>query len=164
MLFHYSANKSFLFFHLSFWDVKALLLVQHEWFVGVCVCVSGGRIIRVSGQHLDVVQEPRIRVTLTPLEPHSQKKKKKKKRRSAVHSLLRRERRIVPEHNCPEGSLCVSKQVQFTQVSLSYSSDTEILETILYFCSIYTTWALCKECVGAPFPLFMIHVIYHFWN
>ncbi|XP_056304669.1 plexin-B1 isoform X2 [Danio aesculapii] len=74
--------------------------------------ISGGRIIRVSGQHLDVVQEPRIRVTLTPLEPHSQKKKKKKKRRSTVHSLLRRERRIVPEHNCPEGSLCVSKQVQ----------------------------------------------------
>nr|XP_001920983.4 plexin-B1 isoform X2 [Danio rerio] len=74
--------------------------------------ISGGRIIRVAGQHLDVVQEPRIRVTLTPLEPHSQKKKKKKKRRSAVHSLLRRERRIVPEHNCPEGSLCVRKQVE----------------------------------------------------
>uniref|UniRef100_A0A8C1U2L7 Plexin-B1 n=1 Tax=Cyprinus carpio TaxID=7962 RepID=A0A8C1U2L7_CYPCA len=30
--------------------------------------ISGGRIIRVSGQHLDVVQEPRIHVTLTPLE------------------------------------------------------------------------------------------------
>uniref|UniRef100_A0A672QMJ8 Plexin-B1 n=1 Tax=Sinocyclocheilus grahami TaxID=75366 RepID=A0A672QMJ8_SINGR len=31
--------------------------------------ISGGRIIRVSGLHLDVVQEPRIHVTLTPLEP-----------------------------------------------------------------------------------------------
>uniref|UniRef100_A0A8C2F889 Plexin b1a n=1 Tax=Cyprinus carpio TaxID=7962 RepID=A0A8C2F889_CYPCA len=30
--------------------------------------ISGGRIIRVSGQHLDVVQEPRIHVTLTPLD------------------------------------------------------------------------------------------------
>nr|XP_009294949.1 plexin-B1 isoform X3 [Danio rerio] len=91
--------------------------------------ISGGRIIRVAGQHLDVVQEPRIRVTLTPLEPHSQKKKKKKKRRSAVHSLLRRERRIVPEHNCPEGSLCVRKQVQFTQVEerCSVNSSTLIL-------------------------------------
>uniref|UniRef100_A0A8C2IJE2 Plexin-B1 n=1 Tax=Cyprinus carpio TaxID=7962 RepID=A0A8C2IJE2_CYPCA len=40
--------------------------------------ISGGRIIRVSGHHLDVVQEPRIHVTLTPLEPHSQKRKKKR--------------------------------------------------------------------------------------
>uniref|UniRef100_A0A8C1M7I8 Plexin-B1 n=1 Tax=Cyprinus carpio TaxID=7962 RepID=A0A8C1M7I8_CYPCA len=30
--------------------------------------ISGGRIIRVSGHHLDVVQEPRIHVTLTPLD------------------------------------------------------------------------------------------------
>uniref|UniRef100_A0A8C2F8P7 Plexin b1a n=1 Tax=Cyprinus carpio TaxID=7962 RepID=A0A8C2F8P7_CYPCA len=50
--------------------------------------ISGGRIIRVSGQHLDVVQEPRIHVTLTPLEPHSQKRKKK--RSSVDYSLLRR--------------------------------------------------------------------------
>ncbi|XP_056106011.1 plexin-B1 isoform X3 [Rhinichthys klamathensis goyatoka] len=71
--------------------------------------LSGGRIIRVSGQHLDVVQEPRILVTLTPLE-----KKKKRRRRSA--DPLRRERRIVPEPNCPEDSLCVVKQVEFTQV------------------------------------------------
>uniref|UniRef100_A0A8C1U1H7 Plexin-B1 n=1 Tax=Cyprinus carpio TaxID=7962 RepID=A0A8C1U1H7_CYPCA len=62
--------------------------------------ISGGRIIRVSGQHLDVVQEPRIHVTLTPLEPHSQKRKKK------------RTRRIVPEPNCPEDSLCVVKQLE----------------------------------------------------
>uniref|UniRef100_A0A673L905 Plexin-B1 n=1 Tax=Sinocyclocheilus rhinocerous TaxID=307959 RepID=A0A673L905_9TELE len=32
--------------------------------------ISGGRIIRVSGLHLDVVQEPRIHVTLTPLDMH----------------------------------------------------------------------------------------------
>lgn len=81
----------------------------------ICVCLSGGRIIRVSGQHLDVVQEPCIRVTLTPLEPHSQRRR----RRSSVdYSLLRRARRIVPEPNCPEDSLCVVKQVEFTQVSL----------------------------------------------
>ncbi|KTF89926.1 hypothetical protein cypCar_00041396 [Cyprinus carpio] len=72
--------------------------------------ISGGRIIRVSGQHLDVVQEPRIHVTLTPLEPHSQKRRR---RRSSVdYSLLRRARRIVPEPNCPEDSLCVVKQLE----------------------------------------------------
>uniref|UniRef100_A0A8C1MBL4 Plexin-B1 n=1 Tax=Cyprinus carpio TaxID=7962 RepID=A0A8C1MBL4_CYPCA len=33
-------------------------------------------------------------------------------------SFIRRARRIVPEPNCPEDSLCVVKQVEFTQVSL----------------------------------------------
>ncbi|XP_039508583.1 plexin-B1 isoform X3 [Pimephales promelas] len=83
--------------------------------------LSGGRIIRVSGQHLDVVQEPRILVTLTPLE------RKKRRRRSA--DPLRRERRIVPEPNCPEDSLCVVKQVEFTQVEerCTVNSSTLIL-------------------------------------
>uniref|UniRef100_A0A673IJ17 Plexin-B1-like n=1 Tax=Sinocyclocheilus rhinocerous TaxID=307959 RepID=A0A673IJ17_9TELE len=74
--------------------------------------ISGGRIIRVSGQHLDVVQEPRIHVTLTPLEPHSQKRKRRRRKSSVDYSLLRRARRIVPEPNCPEDSLCVVKQVE----------------------------------------------------
>ncbi|TRY93628.1 hypothetical protein DNTS_022752 [Danionella cerebrum] len=69
--------------------------------------ISGGRIIHVSGQHLDVVQEPLIRVTLSPLDSGSQKRKRR--RRSVVH---RRERRIVPEPNCPADSLCVVKQVE----------------------------------------------------
>ncbi|XP_043081045.1 plexin-B1 isoform X3 [Puntigrus tetrazona] len=92
--------------------------------------ISGGRIIRVSGQHLDVVQEPRIRVTLTPLEPHSQKRKRRRRRRSSVdYGLLRRARRIVPEPNCPEDSLCVVKQVEFTQVEerCTVNSSTLIL-------------------------------------
>ncbi|XP_059397388.1 plexin-B1-like isoform X5 [Carassius carassius] len=89
--------------------------------------ISGGRIIRVSGQHLDVVQEPRIHVTLTPLEPHLQKRKRK--RSSVDPSLLRRARRIVPEPNCPEDSLCVVKQVEFTQVEerCTVNSSTLIL-------------------------------------
>uniref|UniRef100_A0A8C2IF97 Plexin-B1 n=1 Tax=Cyprinus carpio TaxID=7962 RepID=A0A8C2IF97_CYPCA len=51
--------------------------------------ISGGRIIRVSGHHLDVVQEPRIHVTLTPLEPHSQKRKKKRIIRAQFFHLER---------------------------------------------------------------------------
>ncbi|XP_026055236.1 plexin-B1 isoform X3 [Carassius auratus] len=86
--------------------------------------ISGGRIIRVSGQHLDVVQEPRIHVTLTPLE-----RKRKRKRSSVDPSLLRRARRIVPEPSCPEESLCVVKQVEFTQVEerCTVNSSTLIL-------------------------------------
>ncbi|XP_016099350.1 plexin-B1-like [Sinocyclocheilus grahami] len=91
--------------------------------------ISGGRIIRVSGQHLDVVQEPRIHVTLTPLEPHSQKRKRRRRKSSVDYSLLRRARRIVPEPNCPEDSLCVVKQVEFTQVEerCTVNSSTLIL-------------------------------------
>lgn len=57
-------------------------------------------------------------MTLTPLEPHSQKRKKRRRRSSVDYSFLIRARRIVPEPNCPEDSLCVIKQVEFTQVSL----------------------------------------------
>ncbi|XP_051518235.1 plexin-B1 isoform X1 [Myxocyprinus asiaticus] len=77
--------------------------------------LSGGRIIRVSGQNLDVVQEPRIRVTLTPLEPHSQRRKRRSVdsgRKIEHYGPLRRERRIVPEPDCPEDSLCAIKQVE----------------------------------------------------
>uniref|UniRef100_A0A8C2X6U5 Plexin-B1 n=1 Tax=Cyclopterus lumpus TaxID=8103 RepID=A0A8C2X6U5_CYCLU len=52
---------------------------------------SGGRIIRVCGQNLDVVQEPKIRVTLSPPDTW---------------------RRIVPEVDCPEGTLCHVKQYE----------------------------------------------------
>ncbi|XP_052396924.1 plexin-B1 isoform X5 [Carassius gibelio] len=92
--------------------------------IGGVPCYIGGRIIRVSGQHLDVVQEPRIHVTLTPLE-----RKRKRKRSSVDPSLLRRARRIVPEPSCPEDSLCVVKQVEFTQVEerCTVNSSTLIL-------------------------------------
>ncbi|XP_051948044.1 plexin-B1 [Xyrauchen texanus] len=77
--------------------------------------LSGGRIIRVLGQNLDVVQEPRIRVTLTPLEPHSQRRKRRSVgsgEKIKHYEPLRRERRIVPEPDCPEDSLCAIKQVE----------------------------------------------------
>ncbi|KAI4873769.1 hypothetical protein NFI96_010626 [Prochilodus magdalenae] len=80
--------------------------------------LSGGRVIRVSGQHLDVVQEPRIRVTLSPPEPlFSGRKRKKRKseghpRKEDSHWPLKRQRRIVPEPGCPEDSLCDVKQIE----------------------------------------------------
>ncbi|KAI3357204.1 hypothetical protein L3Q82_015660 [Scortum barcoo] len=73
--------------------------------------LSGGRIIRVSGQNLDVVQEPKMRVTLSPpdsLPP---------RRRRSINvnnegSPLKRLRRIVPEADCPKGTLCLVKQYE----------------------------------------------------
>ncbi|KAM9327228.1 plexin-B1 [Gastrophryne carolinensis] len=61
---------------------------------------SGGRLILVYGQHLDVVQAPKIRVTVSPME-------RRRRRRS-----LGRKRRIVPETECPEGSLCTVQQFE----------------------------------------------------
>uniref|UniRef100_A0A669BGY8 Plexin-B1 n=1 Tax=Oreochromis niloticus TaxID=8128 RepID=A0A669BGY8_ORENI len=76
--------------------------------------LSGGRIITVSGQNLDVVQEPKMRVTLSPrdtLPPRRRRSVVKKKEGSLNRGRdhqgpLKRWRRIVPEADCPEGTLC----------------------------------------------------------
>ncbi|XP_017266871.1 plexin-B1 isoform X1 [Kryptolebias marmoratus] len=81
---------------------------------------SGGRIIRVSGHNLDVVQEPKMRVTLSPpdaLPPRRRRsiKKKREKHSSGGHDHigpLKRWRRIVPEAKCPEGTLCYDKHYE----------------------------------------------------
>nr|KAF6335634.1 plexin B1 [Pipistrellus kuhlii] len=56
--------------------------------------LSGGREIRVRGQNLDVVQTPRIRVTLPP------------------GGGLGRRRRVVPETPCPPGAPCSGQGLQ----------------------------------------------------
>ncbi|XP_063797087.1 plexin-B1 [Pseudophryne corroboree] len=68
---------------------------------------SGGREILVYGQNLDVVQAPKIRVTVSPME--------RRRKRSPG-----RKRRIVPETECPEGSLC--RVEQFEELCLLNSS------------------------------------------
>uniref|UniRef100_A0A8C8M2F4 Plexin-B1 n=1 Tax=Oncorhynchus tshawytscha TaxID=74940 RepID=A0A8C8M2F4_ONCTS len=91
--------------------------------------LSGGRMIRVSGQNLDVVQEPRIRVTLSPLESLSPRKKRRMRRSSRdgesrvrrTEIPLKRQRRIVPEPDCLEDALCVVKKFE-TSCAVSSSS------------------------------------------
>ncbi|XP_029456975.1 plexin-B1 isoform X2 [Rhinatrema bivittatum] len=68
--------------------------------------LSGGRVILVYGQNLDVVQAPKIRVMVSPLE---------RRRRG-----LGRQRRIIPETECPENSLCSVQQ--FEELCLVNSS------------------------------------------
>ncbi|XP_029012283.1 plexin-B1-like isoform X1 [Betta splendens] len=82
--------------------------------------LSGGRIIRVSGQNLDVVQEPRMRVTLSPPDTLPPRKKRSLGKRTELRrgggrdhqGPLGRRRRIVPETDCPEGKLCHVKQYE----------------------------------------------------
>ncbi|CAJ1055263.1 plexin-B1 isoform X1 [Xyrichtys novacula] len=83
--------------------------------------LSGGRIIRVTGQNLDVVQEPKMRVTLSPpdtLPPRrkrrstGRRKKGNLNREQSLLSSLKRWRRIVPEADCPEGTLCHVRQYE----------------------------------------------------
>ncbi|XP_034551855.1 plexin-B1 isoform X2 [Notolabrus celidotus] len=82
--------------------------------------LSGGRIIRVSGQNLDVVQEPKMRVTLSPPDTLPPRRRRSVGRRSAgslnreqgLLGSLKRWRRIVPEADCPEGTLCHVKQYE----------------------------------------------------
>uniref|UniRef100_A0A8C8H452 Plexin-B1 n=1 Tax=Oncorhynchus tshawytscha TaxID=74940 RepID=A0A8C8H452_ONCTS len=65
--------------------------------------LSGGRMIRVSGQNLDVVQEPRIRVTLSPLESLSPRKKRRM-RRSSRDGESRVRRTEIPLKSCAVSS------------------------------------------------------------
>lgn len=51
------------------------------WVLSFLVCFSGGRLISVTGHNLDVVQEPRMVVTVSPLESVSQSKRRKRRRR-----------------------------------------------------------------------------------
>ncbi|XP_070695230.1 plexin-B1 [Pempheris klunzingeri] len=91
--------------------------------------LSGGRIIRVSGQNLDVVQEPKMRVTLSPpdtLPPRRRRGINRRKegslsRRQDHQGPLKRWRRIVPEADCPEGTLCHVKQYE-SRCSVNSSS------------------------------------------
>ncbi|KAM9856306.1 plexin-B1-like [Aulostomus maculatus] len=81
--------------------------------------LSGGRIIRVSGQNLDVVQEPKMRVTLSPPDTLPPRRRRSPRRRKEGNlnikqdllAPLRRWRR-VPEPDCPEGTLCHVKQYE----------------------------------------------------
>ncbi|XP_075039567.1 plexin-B1 isoform X2 [Mixophyes fleayi] len=60
---------------------------------------SGGRVILVYGQNLDVVEAPKIRVTVSSIE--------RRRRRG-----LGRKRRIVPETGCLRRSFCSVQQVE----------------------------------------------------
>lgn len=81
---------------------------------------SGGRLIYVWGEYLDVVQEPQMVVAVSPLEsvsPNKRKKRRRRKRRSGEQGedrekTLRRPARMVPDPVCPRDPLCsVVKQV-----------------------------------------------------
>nr|XP_033482538.1 plexin-B1 isoform X2 [Epinephelus lanceolatus] len=78
--------------------------------------LNGGRLIRVSGHNLDVVQEPRMVVTVSPLASVSQNKRKKRRRRRSGEQgedrqkTLGRPVRMVLEPVCPGDPLCSVKQ------------------------------------------------------
>ncbi|XP_077399598.1 plexin-B1-like isoform X2 [Vanacampus margaritifer] len=77
--------------------------------------LSGGRIIRVSGQNLDVVQDPKIRVTLSPpdsLPPRRRRNTARLKEGQGQQTPLKRRRRIIPEADCSQGALCHVKQYE----------------------------------------------------
>uniref|UniRef100_A0A663EQV0 Plexin-B1 n=1 Tax=Aquila chrysaetos chrysaetos TaxID=223781 RepID=A0A663EQV0_AQUCH len=69
--------------------------------------LSGGRVLRVHGYNLDVVQKPKIRVTVSPSE---------RRRRG-----LGRWRRIIPDTECPEDALCSEKH--YVHIKLEFILD-----------------------------------------
>uniref|UniRef100_A0A3Q2QX74 Plexin-B1 n=1 Tax=Fundulus heteroclitus TaxID=8078 RepID=A0A3Q2QX74_FUNHE len=120
--------------------------------------LSGGRIIKVDGHNLDVVQEPKMRVTLSPpdaLPPRRRrsvgKKVKDHLNRGQTHrGPLRRWRRIVPEAHCPEGTLCRVKQ---------YESRCTVHNSTLILCP---TPAVGSEAKGARVKVHFLLDSLHF--
>ncbi|XP_070759639.1 plexin-B1 [Enoplosus armatus] len=80
--------------------------------------LHGGRQIYVSGHNLDVVQEPRMVVAVSPLESISQSKRRKRRRRKrwsgeqgeGREKTLGRSARMVPDPVCLRDPLCSVKQ------------------------------------------------------
>lgn len=72
---------------------------------------SGGRIIRVSGQNLDVVQEPKMRVIISPHKSLPPRRKKRQIFDLGHGNQVKSQRGIVPSADCLDGSLCHVKQV-----------------------------------------------------
>ncbi|KAF4079115.1 hypothetical protein AMELA_G00189360 [Ameiurus melas] len=69
--------------------------------------ISGGRVISVSGHNLDVVQEPRIRVTVTGKRGSRRRRRRNKESVLAVgveNGLLWRNKRMIPEVDGPENT------------------------------------------------------------
>ncbi|XP_061637326.1 plexin-B1 isoform X2 [Phyllopteryx taeniolatus] len=77
--------------------------------------LSGGRIITVSGLNLDVVQDPKIRVTLSPpdsLPPRRRRSTAQLNEGQDQQIPLMRRRRIIPDVDCSQGALCHVKQYE----------------------------------------------------
>ncbi|XP_023147836.2 plexin-B1 isoform X2 [Amphiprion ocellaris] len=77
--------------------------------------LDGGRLIYVRGHNLDVVQEPRMVVTVAPFETITQNKRKKRRTRKRRSAEERKERektkgRIVSDGACSGDPLCSIKQ------------------------------------------------------
>ncbi|XP_045079683.1 plexin-B1 isoform X1 [Coregonus clupeaformis] len=74
--------------------------------------LSGGRLVFVSGHNLDVVQEPRMLVTVYPWESIPQRRRRRRRRSGGEREhetedkVMWRHRRIIPEPNCPGDPVC----------------------------------------------------------
>lgn len=111
----------------------------------------------MSGHNLDVVQEPRIRVTLMPFKPHTQRKRRRKRRKSESTEEResrphRRLRRIVPEPGCPEGVLCTVKQVNMSSLncSVTYKLGLKSSQPVCqstFFSKFLDSWSIKINCV-----------------
>ncbi|KAK5933376.1 hypothetical protein CgunFtcFv8_013863 [Champsocephalus gunnari] len=69
--------------------------------------LDGGRLIYVSGHNLDVVQEPRMVVSVSPFQSISQSKRRRRRRKKRS---VEQHGGKTPERSCPRDPLCSVKQ------------------------------------------------------
>ncbi|KAJ8390120.1 hypothetical protein AAFF_G00109940 [Aldrovandia affinis] len=100
--------------------------------------LCGGRVIHVLGHNLDVVQEPRIQVTVSPLEPHHQKRRRKRGGAGGAElGLADGHRQLIPKPVYPEDTLNTVKQ---------FVERCEVNTTTLILCRTPSVEAQVQHC------------------
>uniref|UniRef100_A0A3Q3K913 Sema domain-containing protein n=1 Tax=Monopterus albus TaxID=43700 RepID=A0A3Q3K913_MONAL len=89
--------------------------------------LAGGRLIYVSGHNLDVVQEPRMVVTVTPFGSVPQSSRRRRRRRSAEQREGRERTkgrlvRMIPDPVCPGDRFCSVREVCVRHCEVNSSS------------------------------------------
>ncbi|MBN3296556.1 PLXB1 protein, partial [Amia calva] len=124
--------------------------------------LSGGRIIRVTGHNLDVVENPKILVTVSPM---AQRKKRRRRRWVAgvKGMFLGRHRRIVPEPDCP---LCSEKSVKMVEVNLILKGGREakmcnhcplfLWKYQLHMRMFINCYCLMLQCSESPWGVYLL--------
>uniref|UniRef100_A0AAQ5ZLZ0 Plexin-B1 n=1 Tax=Amphiprion ocellaris TaxID=80972 RepID=A0AAQ5ZLZ0_AMPOC len=101
--------------------------------------LDGGRLIYVRGHNLDVVQEPRMVVTVAPFETITQNKRKKRRTRKRRSAEERKERektkgRIVSDGACSGDPLCSIKQLCSLCLSHQFTERCQVNSSSLILC------------------------------
>lgn len=123
--------------------------------------LSGGRLISVLGHNLDVVQEPRMVVTVPPKSVSQNKRRKRRRRRSAeqkedVDKTLGRPARMVVDPICSGDPQCSVREVCVCVCVYVFMKST-FLSLLIFFPPIQSVQGALRGEIFLPDPVSLPH-------